>query len=327
MAALLDLPLEMLTCVCRHLDLRDLARVAGTCKRLRHGDSGLETVELPTKSPVVTSLGALAFPVGEPIPNTRPIGCSDSWVAYLARCARQRRCREAPPIAAGGTMGVCHSLYLCTAGQVLACGEGAATGHGDENWGFSAPTPVATLASVRVRSFAAGRDHSLALGWDDRIYSWGSNQYGQLGHENFLRRSSPVLVEKLEGVCGVAATNCHSLAETHSGAVFSWGRALLADSEDVLRPIIVEGFGGVRVRRVCAGVDTVFAIGETGEVFFVGEMCLRASRPRRSARPALAEARRGAAGRSGEQCLSWGLACARAGGGWTDVRVGWGHSR
>jgi hypothetical protein len=61
------------------LDLRDLARFAAVCRRFRHGDSGLETVELPTKSPVITALREHALPSGEIIPSTRPIGCSESW--------------------------------------------------------------------------------------------------------------------------------------------------------------------------------------------------------------------------------------------------------
>jgi hypothetical protein len=47
--ALLDLPLEVLTDVCLQLDPRALVRVAGTCKRFRHGDGEPETAELPTK--------------------------------------------------------------------------------------------------------------------------------------------------------------------------------------------------------------------------------------------------------------------------------------
>jgi hypothetical protein len=80
--------------VCGQLDFRDL-------KRFRHGDGGLEPVELPTKSPVVAVLREHAFPGGVGISSTRPIGCLESWVAYLARCARHRRCREAPPITSG----------------------------------------------------------------------------------------------------------------------------------------------------------------------------------------------------------------------------------
>jgi hypothetical protein len=126
-ALLLDLPLELLTGVCQQLDLHDLVRIAATCKRFRHGDGGSETLDLPTKSPVVMALRNLAFPRPELIPNARPRGCSESWVAYVTRCVRQRRCREAPPIAAGEE----HSLFVGAAGLPLACGYGSATGHGN----------------------------------------------------------------------------------------------------------------------------------------------------------------------------------------------------
>jgi alpha-tubulin suppressor-like RCC1 family protein len=73
-------------------------------------------------------------------------------------------------------------------------------------------------------------------------------------------------VEGLKGVRVIAAAEAHSLAVTQSGEVFSWGYALL----NALRPIIVEGFGGVRVRSVCAGHCVVFAMGEAGELFSWG---------------------------------------------------------
>jgi hypothetical protein len=94
-----------------------------TCKRFRHDEGGLDTVELPTKSPVVTALHELAFPGGGLIPSARPVGCPRSWVADLTSwvadltwCARQRRCLEAPPISAGYE----HSLYVDSAGRILS---------------------------------------------------------------------------------------------------------------------------------------------------------------------------------------------------------------
>jgi alpha-tubulin suppressor-like RCC1 family protein len=94
-------------------------------------------------------------------------------------------------------------------------------GHGDDQAVCSAPTAVVAMAGVRVRSVAAGRCHSFALGWDGRVYSWGQNNRGQLGHGDRLARPTPVLVQGLEGVRGVAAASDHSLAVTQSGAVFS----------------------------------------------------------------------------------------------------------
>jgi hypothetical protein len=159
-----DLPLEVLTHVCKHLGLVDLVRVSQSCKRFRHG--GLKTEELPTESPVVAVLREHAFPRLELIPSMRSTGCSESWVAYLARCARQRRCRDVPPFAVGHK----HSLFVDASGQLLACGEGIAVGHGGEG-PYRDPTPVAALTGVRVRSIAAGYTHSLALGWDGRVFS------------------------------------------------------------------------------------------------------------------------------------------------------------
>jgi alpha-tubulin suppressor-like RCC1 family protein len=272
MPAVLDLPLEVLIDVCGQLDFFDLTRVAATCNRFRHGDGGLETVDLPTKSPVVTVLCDRAFPGGVGIPNTRPIGCSESWVAYLARCARQRRYREAPPMAAGNQ----HTLLVDAAGRLLACGKGAAVGHGDENVICSAPTLVTALAEDWVQSVAAGPDQSRALGWDGRVFSWGHDDWGLLGHGDRLAKPSSVLVEGLKRVRSIAASQFHSLAVTRSGAVFEWGKSFRPRVKPSPRPVRVGGFGGVHVHRACAGEKEALAIGKNNKLFSwgLGKNCL-----------------------------------------------------
>jgi alpha-tubulin suppressor-like RCC1 family protein len=263
-AALLHLlKLDELTAVCLQLDLPDLVHIAATCKHLWQGDGGLSTVVLPIKSVIMTALRELAFPRPEPIPSTRPVGYPGSWVTYLARCARQRRCRETPPIAAGRE----HSLFVDTAGRLLACGRLAGAGHGALATHYD-PTPMAAMAGIQVRSVAAGTQYSLALGWDGRVYSWGDNLFGQLGLGDTRDRLSPTLVEGLEGARSVAAAGRRSLAATQSGSVFRWGRALPLREGFEDRPTIVEGVGGVR--RVCAGDAVAFAIGEEGQLFSWG---------------------------------------------------------
>lgn len=103
-------------------------------------------------------------------------------MAYLVRCARQRRCREAPAVAAG----VQHSLFVYAAGRLLACDKGEAVGHGGVKLGYPVPAPAAGMAEIRVRSVAAGSYNSLGFGSDGRIYSWGDSNFGQLGHGETL---------------------------------------------------------------------------------------------------------------------------------------------
>eukprot|EP00962_Isochrysis_galbana_P055416 scaffold27185_cov97-Isochrysis_galbana.AAC.8 len=73
------------------------------------------------------------------------MGCSESWVAYLARCVRQRRYRKVPPIGWGSN----HNLFVDAAGRLLECREGAAVGHGDAEASHLLPTLVAAKAGAR----------------------------------------------------------------------------------------------------------------------------------------------------------------------------------
>jgi alpha-tubulin suppressor-like RCC1 family protein len=128
---------------------------------------------------------------------------------------------------------------------------------------------MAAMSAVRVRSVAAGFHHSLDLGWDGRVYSWGENRLGQLGHGDRLIRPAPALVQGLDGVRGISAAASHGLAVTQSGAVFNWGYLPLCTSE-VLWPIMVEGLAEVHVHCACAGGDLNFAIGENDDLFLWG---------------------------------------------------------
>jgi hypothetical protein len=176
-------------------------------------------VELPTKSTVITPLRKHAFPSGELAPSTRPLGCSESWVTYLARCVRQRRCREAPPIATGCG----HSLFVDAAGQLLWSSMVSTR---------SSPTPLAAMAMVKVRSAVAEPYHNLAVGWNGRLYSWGHNTEGQLGHGAVRSEPlPPAPVEGLNGVRGIAGAGNHSLAVTQSGCRAPMGRLWAARSK------------------------------------------------------------------------------------------------
>lgn len=60
-----------------------------------------------------------------------------------------------------------------------------------------------------------------------QVFSWGQNQYGQLGlGMSGQSISTPHMIQTLQGVpfAQISAGGAHSFALTLSGAVFGWGR-------------------------------------------------------------------------------------------------------
>jgi alpha-tubulin suppressor-like RCC1 family protein len=283
-----QLPAELLPAILQHLDERQLLRLANTCKKFRYGDGGMETVELPTASPVAAVLleRERACAGGLLIPHERPAGCPDSWVAYLVSYARRRRCRETPPMTTKGK----HRLFVDASGQLLECCS--ERGGGTESRDLSV---VAALAGASVLSAAVSDGHACALTTDGRIYTW-DNSHGELGHGDPLldldeesdddsgdavfyhprNRPLPTAVEGPGNMRGVALGTTFTFVVLHSGQVFICGERLdvdflFIDFSSV--PLLVDGFGEVRVVRVCAGIDgnpLAFAIGDGGELFSWG---------------------------------------------------------
>lgn len=74
-----------------------------------------------------------------------------------------------------------------------------------------------------IASIVAGGLHSLALGADGRVYSWGCNDEKALGHG--APEFAVAEVEELQGrrVVQVAAGDSISAALTDEGKIYSWG--------------------------------------------------------------------------------------------------------
>jgi alpha-tubulin suppressor-like RCC1 family protein len=70
---------------------------------------------------------------------------------------------------------------------------------------------------------ATGDLHSLALMEDGTVYSWGDNNYGQLGNGSKTDSLTPVMVN-IDHVIDIAAGDRHSIALKNDGTVWTWGR-------------------------------------------------------------------------------------------------------
>ncbi len=74
-----------------------------------------------------------------------------------------------------------------------------------------------------VTAVSAGQHHSVALQVDGTIWSWGANDYGQLGDRTTTQRISPVEVTRVPDAVAIAAGQYRSSAVKTDGTVWSSG--------------------------------------------------------------------------------------------------------
>ncbi|NWR26098.1 RCC2 protein, partial [Emberiza fucata] len=95
---------------------------------------------------------------------------------------------------------------------------------GQNLWG---PHRYGSLGGLRVRSVVSGpcAAHSLLITAEGKLWSWGRNEKGQLGHGDTKRVEAPRPIEALgsEAIVAAACGRNHTLALTESGSVFAFG--------------------------------------------------------------------------------------------------------
>ena len=85
----------------------------------------------------------------------------------------------------------------------------------EENWEL--------FSSVETVDVAAGDSHVLVLKANGTVWSWGNNQWGKLGVNDWKDRSTPVRVIGLKNICSISATAETSYAIDEDGRVYEWG--------------------------------------------------------------------------------------------------------
>ncbi|KAL3523858.1 hypothetical protein ACH5RR_016692 [Cinchona calisaya] len=127
-------------------------------------------------------------------------------------------------IACGGR----HSAVITDGGALLTFGWGlyGQCGQGSTDDELS-PTCVSSLLGITIEGVAAGLWHTVCISADGDVYTFGGNQFGQLGTGSDQAETLPRLLEapSLENVhakivsCGAR----HSAIVTEEGKVFCWG--------------------------------------------------------------------------------------------------------
>ena len=182
-----------------------------------------------------------------------------------------------------------HVLALAGAGDVYAFG---ANDSGQLGLGHRAPrdSPARVAGGLLagaegVLCVAAGDTHSAAVTASGRVYTWGGNERGQLGHGR-ASLGEDALVPKRVGVAatdtaGVAAVSvaCASkavVAVVASGDVLAWGSGACGAlgggvSDDAPEPRRIDPvrFGNERIVAVSAGHEHFAALAESRRRVFV----------------------------------------------------------
>jgi alpha-tubulin suppressor-like RCC1 family protein len=132
-------------------------------------------------------------------------------------------------VAAGGD----HSLVVSgEEGKVCSFGGGfwGRLGHGTHAMVAAnemVPRPIDALDRMVVVQVAVGKEHSMALSNDGKVFTWGSGRDNILGHgegDDILGQLVPKQLADLGGVKSIAAGDVHSLAVVgDEGRVYAWG--------------------------------------------------------------------------------------------------------
>ena len=140
-----------------------------------------------------------------------------------------------------------------------------------------------TIQELRFQYLSGGLAHTVGLSNSGQVYTWGLNNYGQLGDGTTDNKLTPTLVsftglQSGETISDVFAGQLSSFALTSNSRVYAWGRnnsGQLGDDStvDKLTPTLISFTdlqNGETLRTIAAGIGHSLAVTSAGRVYAWG---------------------------------------------------------
>lgn len=121
------------------------------------------------------------------------------------------------------TTGYHHTVALCSDGTLWARGLNSYGQVGDGTFVGSRPSWGQVGTAVNWKGVSAGYRHTVALRNDNTLWTWGDNEYGQLGDGTITNTSAPVQVGTAANWQTMAAGEAHTTALKSNGTLWAWG--------------------------------------------------------------------------------------------------------
>ena len=133
-----------------------------------------------------------------------------------------------------------------------------------------------TAATPGMDYISGGRDHTAIIKSDGTVWTWGDNQYGQLGDGTTTDSVTPVQVQGLTDVITVAAGRTMTMALKSDGTVWTWGKNSAGELGDgssigLVRAVPGQVIGLTDVIAIEAGWSTGVALKRDGTVWTWGD--------------------------------------------------------
>ncbi|XP_012885257.1 PREDICTED: probable E3 ubiquitin-protein ligase HERC6 isoform X1 [Dipodomys ordii] len=200
-----------------------------------------------------------------------------SWVSGSPGPQRQGTAGGAGSEVLQAASGGRHSLLLLIDHTVLSLGDNSCGQLGRRGVPSSKQAEhIQALETLHIDVVSCGKEHSLAVCHEGKVFAWGAGSEGQLGTGELKEINfTPKRINALAGIkiIQVSCGNFHSLALSEDSQVFSWGKnseGQLGLGKNALMqstPERVRSLEGIPVAQVAAGGAHSFALCLSGTCF------------------------------------------------------------